>query len=68
LILVDKLMQKIIKKKEQALLFSQFTSVLNILEDFCVLRGIEYCRLDGTTPLNEREQYIDEFTQKNSKK
>jgi len=40
---------------------------LNILEDFCVLRKIEYCRLDGNTPLDEREQYIDEFTKKNSK-
>ena len=60
-------MKKIIEKKEQALLFSQFTSVLNILEDFCVLRGIEYCRLDGTTPLEEREQYIDDFTKPKSK-
>jgi SWI/SNF-related matrix-associated actin-dependent regulator of chromatin subfamily A member 5 len=67
LVLVDQLMKKIIEKKEQALLFSQFTSVLNILEDFCVLRGIEYCRLDGTTPLEEREQYIDEFTKPKSK-
>lgn len=35
---------------------------LDIIEDFCVMRGIKYFRLDGSTPLDDREKYIDEFS------
>ena len=59
---VDKLLQKAIGQKDQTLLFSQFTSTLDIIEDFCVLRGIKFFRLDGSTPLEERDEYIDKFT------
>lgn len=50
LLVVDKLLKKTIKQKEQTLLFSQFTSTLDIIEDYCVMRDINFCRLDGTTP------------------
>ncbi len=36
--------------------------MLDILEDFCYIRGYDYCRLDGNTGLEEREQQIEEFT------
>jgi SWI/SNF-related matrix-associated actin-dependent regulator of chromatin subfamily A member 5 len=26
------------------------------------MRGIKYCRLDGSTSLDDREEYIQEFT------
>lgn len=53
--IVDEIMKKNVKNKEQTLLFSQFTSTLNIIEDYCELRGYEYCRIDGNTDLEDRE-------------
>jgi SNF2 family DNA or RNA helicase len=46
---VDKLFKKILPKNEQILVFSGFTQTLNILDDFCTMRGIKYFRLDGST-------------------
>lgn len=37
------------------LIFSQMTRVLDILEDYCMWRNYEYCRLDGQTPHEERQ-------------
>ena len=68
MVFLDKLLQKLVAAKEQALIFSGFTSMLNILEDFMTMRGIEYCRLDGSTELEEREEQIDSFTMKGSSK
>ena len=48
------------------LIFSGFTSMLDILEDFCVFRELKYCRLDGNTSLDERESHIEEFVKPNS--
>lgn len=39
----------------RVLIFSQMTRLLDILEDYCMWRGYEYCRLDGQTPHEERE-------------
>eukprot|EP00347_Sterkiella_histriomuscorum_P020084 403339166 len=63
---LDKLLKKISSQKEQVLIFSQFTSVLDIIEDYCLMRGFQFCRLDGTTDLEERERMITEFTAPNS--
>jgi len=59
---LDRLFKKIKEKGEQVLLFSNFTSFLDILEDYCTMREYKYCRLDGSTELEEREQSISEFT------
>lgn len=42
--------------------------MLDILEDFCLFREYNYCRLDGNTELDDREKYIEEFTKPNSEK
>ena len=55
MIFVDKLLKRKIADGEQTLLFSGFTTMLDILEDFCYIRGYDYCRLDGNTGLEERE-------------
>lgn len=44
-----------LKVGHRVLLFSQFTSVLNILEDYCKLRGWRHCRFDGSTPWTRRK-------------
>jgi SWI/SNF-related matrix-associated actin-dependent regulator of chromatin subfamily A member 5 len=35
--------------------------MLDILEDYLLMRGIKYCRLDGSTELQDREEMINEF-------
>ncbi len=40
---------------------SQMTRLMDILEDYLRFRGYEYCRLDGSSQGEERENAIDEF-------
>ena len=68
LTVVDKLLKKLSGGDHQVLIFSQFKITLNVLEDYLNIRGYEYCRFDGDTTLEEREQSIDEFTKPNSDK
>ena len=46
----------------------QMTRLLDILEDYCMIRGYEYCRIDGNTSYEDRENSIDEFNKPGSKK
>ena len=55
MVFLDKLLQKVSSNSEQCILFSCFTTMLDILEDYCNMRGFKYCRLDGTTELQDRE-------------
>jgi len=66
LTLVDRLLQKILPQNDQVLLFSCFTQTLNIIEDFLIMRGIKYFRLDGMTALSDRDDYMEEFTREGS--
>jgi SNF2 family DNA or RNA helicase len=50
----------------QVLIFSQFTTVLDILEDVCALRKHDYCRLDGSVPFAERREAMDRFNSDSS--
>ncbi|KAK1787712.1 hypothetical protein P4O66_015934 [Electrophorus voltai] len=52
----------------RVLIFSQMTRVLDILEDYCMWRGLEYCRLDGNTPHEDRERAIETYNAPNSSK
>ena len=58
---LDKLLDKMLKEKHKVLIFSQFTMFLDILEDYCNYKEIRYCRLDGNTSLEEREEYMNDF-------
>ena len=46
---LDLLLSALFKNKHRVIIFSQFTRVLNILEDYLSLREYVYCRLDGNT-------------------
>jgi SWI/SNF-related matrix-associated actin-dependent regulator of chromatin subfamily A member 5 len=59
--ILNKLLDRTLKKKSKAILFSQMTKVLDILEDYLVFRGIHYCRIDGETSYEERERQMDLF-------
>ncbi|XP_060040755.1 probable global transcription activator SNF2L1 [Erinaceus europaeus] len=55
MVVLDKLLSKLKEQGSRVLIFSQMTRLLDILEDYCMWRGYEYCRLDGQTPHEERE-------------
>ena len=61
-------MVKVRAQGDQILIFSNFTTMLTILEDYCVIRGIKYHRLDGSTDLAEREERIEDFVRPDSDK
>lgn len=46
----------------QVLIFSQMTSILDILMDYCFLRGFQYSRLDGSMSYADREENVSPFT------
>lgn len=53
--ILDKILMKAKNDQSQSLIFSGFTSMLDILEDYCRLRELKYCRLDGNTELDDRQ-------------
>jgi len=68
MVVLDKLLHKLKEAGSRVLIFSQMTRVLDILEDYCMWRGMQYCRLDGQTPHEERNMYINEFNAPGSDK
>lgn len=66
--LLDKLLPKLREQGSRVLLFSQMTRQLDILEDYCMWKGLDYCRLDGQTPHAERQISIDDFNSPDSTK
>lgn len=61
--LLDTMLSALHKKGHKVLIFSQMTRMLDILEDYLRMRTQwgTYCRIDGSTPVDEREEQIDEF-------
>ena len=61
LCLLDKLLPKLKEQGSRVLIFSQMTRLLDILEDYSVIRGHKYCRIDGQTDYERRAQQIDAY-------
>lgn len=59
--LFDAMLPKLKEKGERVLIFSQFTMVLDIVEDYMRIRGHNYTRLDGSTKVSDRLDLIDDF-------
>ena len=61
--LLDRLIPKLLEKKHRVLIFSQFTSVLDILDDYLNLRDWAHYRLDGSHNRVQRSIDIRSFNQ-----
>lgn len=68
MIVLDKLLAKLKAQGSRVLLFSQFSTMLDILEDYLIWRGYGYCRLDGQTDLEARTKGMEEFNAPDSSK
>lgn len=68
LAVLDKLLRSLYEKGHRVVLFSQFTSVLDILEDYSNMRGWNYVRFDGGTARAKRNYVVNSFNAPNSDK
>ncbi|KAJ7695171.1 P-loop containing nucleoside triphosphate hydrolase protein [Mycena rosella] len=68
MLILDKLLESMKAKGSRALIFSQMSRVLDILEDYCLFRQYKYCRIDGSTAHDDRIVAIDEYNKPNSEK
>ncbi|KAG6258027.1 hypothetical protein E4U24_003513 [Claviceps purpurea] len=62
MLLLDRLLTKLFQNGHKVLLFSQFKTQLDILEDYArELRGWLVCRIDGSVAQDDRRQQIQDF-------
>ena len=55
------LLRSLTSKGSRALIFTQMTSVLDILESFLNIHGYRYLRLDGSTRIEQRQDMMERF-------
>jgi len=68
LVVLDKLLTRLRERGHRVLLFTQMTRILDILEDYMVMRRFPYCRIDGNTSYELREESIEAYNAPNSEK
>ncbi|PWY99737.1 putative ISW2-ATPase component of a two subunit chromatin remodeling complex [Testicularia cyperi] len=68
MVILDRLLKKMKEKGSRVLIFSQMSRMLDILEDYCLFREYGYCRIDGSTPHEDRIAAIDEYNRPGSEK
>ncbi|XP_025869440.1 DNA repair and recombination protein RAD54B isoform X1 [Vulpes vulpes] len=55
-----------LRPTEKVVLVSNYTQTLDILQEVCKRHGYTYTRLDGQTPVSQRQQIVDSFNSKYS--
>jgi SWI/SNF-related matrix-associated actin-dependent regulator of chromatin subfamily A member 5 len=68
MVILDKLLKRMKSQGSRVLIFSQMSRVLDILEDYCLMREFQYCRIDGSTAHEDRISAIDEYNREGSEK
>ena len=68
MVMLDKLLKRLQIQGSRVLIFSQMSRVLDILEDYNVMRGYKYCRIDGSTAHEDRIAAIDDYNRPGSEK
>ena len=66
MVLLDKLLRRLKETGHRVLIFSQMVRLLDILSDYCRLRGFAHQRLDGSTPAPARHAAMQHFNKPNS--
>ncbi|XP_066549670.1 lymphoid-specific helicase isoform X3 [Amia ocellicauda] len=60
-LVLDRMLPELKKRGHKVLIFSQMTSILDIIMDYCYLRDYKYSRLDGSMSYTEREDNMNKF-------
>ncbi|CAN1164463.1 ISWI chromatin-remodeling complex ATPase CHR17 [Linum perenne] len=68
MVLLDKLLPKLKDRGSRVLIFSQMTKMLDILEDYLMCCGYQYCRIDGNTGGEDHDASIEGFNKPGSEK
>ena len=68
MVMLDKLLKRLKNQGSRVLIFSQMSRLLDILEDYSVMRGYQYCRIDGSTAHEDRIAAIDDYNKEGSEK
>jgi SNF2 family DNA or RNA helicase len=58
MMLLDRLLSALISRGHKVLIFSQMTKMLDILEDYCNIRGHPFCRIDGGVNYASRAEQV----------
>ncbi|KAF9364875.1 helicase [Mortierella sp. NVP85] len=53
---------------ERVVLVSNFTQTLDLLEALCIRQQYGFFRLDGSTPTQKRQEYVDKFNEPSCRK
>jgi len=61
MILLDKLLVKFKQENKKVLIFSQFTYMLCLIEEFLRYNKYKYEKIDGSVKSRERQNAIDRF-------
>ncbi|XP_059422682.1 lymphoid-specific helicase [Carassius carassius] len=61
-LILDRMLPELKKRGHKVLIFSQMTSILDVLMDYCYLRGYEYSRLDGSMSYTDRDENMKKFS------
>lgn len=64
--LLDRILPKFQVTGHRVLMFFQMTQIMNIMEDYLRLRGMQYLRLDGSTKADDRSELLRLFNAPNS--
>ncbi|MCE9530090.1 MAG: DEAD/DEAH box helicase [Planctomycetes bacterium] len=59
---LDELLEQIFEEEgRKVVLFSEWTTMLNLIEPLVRKRGVEFVRLDGSVPQKQREELVHRF-------
>ncbi|XP_018621661.1 lymphoid-specific helicase [Scleropages formosus] len=61
-LILDRMLPELKKRGHKVLIFSQMTSILDILMDYCYLRDFKYSRLDGSMSFADRRENMNKFS------
>ncbi|KAI9264208.1 SNF2 family N-terminal domain-containing protein [Phascolomyces articulosus] len=59
--LLDRILPKLRATGHRVLIFFQMTQIMDIMEDFCIYRGYNHLRLDGSTKSDDRSRLLQVY-------
>jgi ATP-dependent DNA helicase len=64
MLLLNRLLDELHRRGHKVLVFSQFTTMLDIIEDWAVdYKGLNVCRIDGSTHQEDRRSQMKDFNE-----